>query len=93
MDTHWQIGGARCGLSRWDGMDTGVDDGSGGGGMMVGPSSSDPADNRYVDKDYKPVPAAKLREAMKSPMGDAFFAVAKRVPVRFPREDGSIQDR
>ncbi len=55
-----------------------------GGGMMTAAVSPDPADNRYVDSNYKPVPAAKLRTAMKSSNPeDAFFAVAKRVPVRF----------
>jgi hypothetical protein len=59
---------------------------SGGDGFApaVAAVSPDPADNRYVDSNYKPVPAAKLRAAMKSSNPeDAFFVVAKRVPVRF----------
>ena len=69
----------------------------GGGGMMppaggspyggVGggiPMRPDPADGRYVDSDYKPVPATRLRSAMKSSApSDALFAVAKRIPVQF----------
>ncbi len=65
----------------------GIDDGSGdysSGGLATAAVSPDPADNRYVDSNYKPVPAAKLRTAMKSSNPeDAFFAVAKRVPIRF----------
>lgn len=50
----------------------------------TGLDSRDPADNRYVDSNYRPVPSSKLRPAMKSSNPeDAFFAVAKRVPVRF----------
>ena len=55
-----------------------------GGGFTAPVVSPDPADNRYVDSNYKPVPATKLRTAMKSSNPeDAFFAVAKRVPIRF----------
>lgn len=44
----------------------------------------DPADNRYVDASLKPVKGAELRQKMKSDSPeDAFFAVAKRIPVRF----------
>lgn len=55
----------------------------GGGGVGV-PMRPDPADGRYVDSDYKPVPASRLRSAMKSSApADALFAVAKRIPVQF----------
>jgi len=48
------------------------------------PMRPDPADGRYVDSDYKPVPASRLRSAMKSSApADALFAVAKRIPVQF----------
>jgi hypothetical protein len=53
----------------------------GGVGVPVRP---DPAEGRYVDSDYKPVPASRLRSAMKSSApADALFAVAKRIPVQF----------
>jgi hypothetical protein len=43
----------------------------------------DPAEGRYVDVDYKPVPPDRLRGASKSnSAADAFLAVAKRMPVR-----------
>ena len=62
-------------------------DTAGGGEMSSGQVPGvrqDPANNRYVDSNYKPVPGATLRSAMKSSNPeDAFFAVAKRVPVRF----------
>lgn len=55
----------------------------GGSGVGV-PMRPDPADGRYVDSDYKPVPASRLRSAMKSSApADALFAVAKRIPVQF----------
>ncbi len=51
-----------------------------GGGAVV---ASDPADNRYVDSNYKPVRSTDLISKMKSSNPeDAFFAVAKRVPVQ-----------
>jgi hypothetical protein len=62
---------------------------AGGGGMPMGVEASvairpDPADGRYVDSDYKPVPSSRLRSAMKSSApSDALFAVAKRIPVQF----------
>jgi hypothetical protein len=49
------------------------------------PTGPDPAEGRYVDKDYVPLPAAKLREVMSSQQvapEDAYLAVAKRIPVR-----------
>ncbi len=53
------------------------------GGVGV-PMRPDPAEGRYVDSDYKPVPASRLRSAMKSSApADALFAVAKRIPVQF----------
>ncbi len=56
----------------------------GGGGAAGVPMRPDPADGRYVDSDYKPVPASRLRSAMKSSApADALFAVAKRIPVQF----------
>jgi hypothetical protein len=71
----------------------GAGDPYGGGGMPGGvpygavggaPVRPDPAEGRYVDSDYKPVPASRLRSAMKSSApADALFAVAKRIPVQF----------
>jgi hypothetical protein len=44
---------------------------------------SDPADQRYVDANYRPVPGSELRTRIKGDsVEDAFFAVAKRVPIR-----------
>ena len=53
---------------------------------MTGTMSSiatDPANFRYVDNEYKPLPAQRVREAMQtgSPE-DAFLVVAKRMPIR-----------
>ena len=43
----------------------------------------DPADYRYVGTDYLPLPAEKVRSAMKSESPeDAFYVVAKRMPIR-----------
>ncbi|GIW98113.1 MAG: hypothetical protein KatS3mg111_1446 [Pirellulaceae bacterium] len=43
----------------------------------------DPADNRYVDANFQPVKGEDLRTRMRSSdPQDAYFAVAKRVPVR-----------
>ena len=52
----------------------------------------DPADNRYVDNHYQPLPASMLRSVLKKPTpGEttepiapefAYLAVAKRIPVR-----------
>jgi hypothetical protein len=43
----------------------------------------DPAEGRYVDNNYLPLPAARLRGALTSTdPKDAILAVAKRVPVR-----------
>ncbi|MCA9262464.1 MAG: hypothetical protein KDA60_01400 [Planctomycetales bacterium] len=45
----------------------------------------DPADGRYVDDRFQPLPSAKLREVMQADRltpEDAYLAVAKRVPIR-----------
>lgn len=57
---------------------------SGGGGDTSSEStSSDPADKRYVDSKGAAVAATDLREKMSSDSPeDAYFAVAKRIPVR-----------
>jgi hypothetical protein len=53
------------------------------GDGMASPMSRDPGDMRYVDNDYNPLPAARLREALRSGgPEDAFLVVAKRMPVR-----------
>jgi hypothetical protein len=50
-----------------------------GAGMRV----ADPAHRRYVDAAFKPISGADLRNRIKSESPeDAYFAVAKRVPVR-----------
>jgi len=55
---------------------------------MVGSAASltaDPAEGRYVDTDYKPLPASRLRAAIRtdSPKPeDAYLRVAKRMPIR-----------
>lgn len=52
-------------------------------GTITAATIPDPADNRYVDANLRPVSGADLRMKMKSTApDDAFFAVAKRVPVR-----------
>ena len=51
----------------------------------AGSSSSDPAEMRYVDNDYKPLPAQRVRDALTSSArnpDDAFLVVAKRIPIR-----------
>jgi hypothetical protein len=49
----------------------------------AGAVSMDPANFRYVGNDYMPLPAEKIRSAMKSENPeDAFFVVAKRMPIR-----------
>ncbi len=53
-----------------------------GGGGATG-VSKDPANNRYVDANYAPISGTDLRTNMNSGEAEhAFFAVAKRVPVR-----------
>lgn len=66
-------------------------DGEGYGGEYMfgmegqGAMGPDPAEGRYVDKNYEPLPADELRKVMSSEEVDpetAYLAVAKRVPVR-----------
>jgi hypothetical protein len=48
-------------------------------------ASTDPAQGRYVDTNYKPVEAKQLRDALKANPPDpknAFLVVAKRMPLR-----------
>jgi len=50
-----------------------------------GPPVRDPANRRYVDRDFTPISGEDLRSKVSSPEPepeDAYFAVAKRVPVR-----------
>ena len=59
--------------------------GAGGSGGGAQATTIDPADNRYVDKDYKPLKADRLKKAMRGEATDPkdlLLAVAKRVPVR-----------
>ncbi len=58
-----------------------------GGQLMPGDPratvSRDPAEGRYVDVNYQPIPPDRLRLAFTSTKSDeAFLAVAKRMPVR-----------
>jgi hypothetical protein len=56
-------------------------DGSGMPGAGV--SLNDPAEGRYVDAQFNPLPAAKIRESLTSVNPeDALLAVAKRMPIR-----------
>jgi hypothetical protein len=61
---------------------------SSGGESMYGAGGpgaaavADPAENRYVDKDYKPLPASKIRSDVTSNPAEVYLAVAKRMPVR-----------
>ena len=81
-------GGMGAGMSGsgMGGMEMGGDSGAGpegGSGSSSGSSSTDPAQNRYVDKDFKPLSAERLRKAYDSENPeDAIYAVAKRIPVR-----------
>ncbi|GAB5406058.1 MAG: hypothetical protein Aurels2KO_42890 [Aureliella sp.] len=62
------------------GEDGGYGGYGGGGGTGV---SKDPANGRYVDANYKAISGTDLRTNMNSGEAEhAFFAVAKRVPVR-----------
>lgn len=57
--------------------------GSGYPGAEGAGALGDPAEGRYVDGQFKPLPASKLREALTSENPeDALLAVAKRMPVR-----------
>jgi hypothetical protein len=55
-----------------------------GGGISAAPKvTRDPSDNRYVDEKFNPITGNSLRTKMKSKApGDAYYAVAKRIPVR-----------
>lgn len=56
-----------------------------GGEPSAVPVGEDPAEGRYVDKDYQPLPAQKLREVMTAASlapEDAYLRVAKRIPIR-----------
>ncbi len=74
------------------GMPAGYGQAAMGGGSSDKTKASlfDPADNRYVDAKFNPVSGKDLRSKMKdSSPESAFFAVAKRIPVRmrFSRMD------
>jgi hypothetical protein len=65
--------------------ETGSNYGSTEGGSgygMTGGGSADPAERRYVDKDYKPLTGEKLRSDVTSNAAEVYLAVAKRMPVR-----------
>lgn len=54
-----------------------------GGRLGTGVVQKDPAEGRYVDGAYQPIPPGRLREAFTSNKPEeAFLAVAKRMPVR-----------
>ena len=73
------MGADMAGMAGMGGMG-GEEGGEGGGGV---PLTIDPANGRYVDAAYKPLTGDDLRTRMKSEAPeDAYFAVAKRVPVR-----------
>jgi hypothetical protein len=62
-----------------------MDSGMMGSGMMgtMPATAMDPANFRYVDNEYKPLPATRVREAMQAGTPeDAFLVVAKRMPIR-----------
>jgi hypothetical protein len=71
-----------------DGMAEAMMSGSGGletssDGMPGEVFSPDPANGRYVDSTFTPITGEDLRTKMKNEGGgDAYFAVAKRIPVR-----------
>jgi hypothetical protein len=56
------------------------------GEPIAQPAGPDPAEGRYVDRDYAPLPAATLRSAMTQPEtvdpSNAYLLVAKRIPIR-----------
>lgn len=70
----------------------GIEAGSGGGNTSPASASPDaealpdPAEGRYVDKNYEPLPAETLRQVMEQDgeldPEQAYLAVAKRIPVR-----------
>lgn len=58
---------------------------SAGGSSAIPAATDDPADNRYVDSNFKPLIAGKVRSALTAvptTADDAALAVAKRIPVR-----------
>lgn len=58
---------------------------SAGGSNAIPAATDDPADNRYVDSNFKPLIAGKVRSALTAvpaTADDAALAVAKRIPVR-----------
>ncbi|MEZ6134359.1 MAG: hypothetical protein R3C53_05545 [Pirellulaceae bacterium] len=60
-----------------------TDLGSGSSGGLVTAVAADPADMRYVDAAFTPLSGEDLRNKMRNEAPeDAYFAVAKRVPVR-----------
>jgi uncharacterized membrane protein YgcG len=66
-----------------------VPPGEGLGEGLTGEQLEDPAEGRYVDLSYQPLPASKLRKTeaegadpTKGNPEDAFLAVGKRVPIR-----------
>jgi hypothetical protein len=91
-------GGASTSASAYGSMMPGMNAGAGGASSMpagynaMGGGAStavrkgptrDPADMRYVDAKFNPVTGKDLRNKMKlNNPEDAFFAVAKRIPVR-----------
>ncbi|HUE74407.1 MAG TPA: hypothetical protein VMP01_26225 [Pirellulaceae bacterium] len=83
--------GMEAGGEAGPGAEPGADAGPGGGGMSMpggmgtAGGGANPADNRYVDRDYQGVLASRLISAMQGnpqQQEDLFLAVAKRVPVR-----------
>lgn len=57
--------------------------------------SLDPTNQRYVDRDFKPIPAKEFRSALTAPTAEkAYLQVAKRVPVRIGLEikENAIMD-
>jgi hypothetical protein len=79
-------GGGSEGYSDEGGSDFGDGgaDAYGTGGEEAGPTVSDPANDRYVDRDYKMINGSKLREvfAQDPTPEEAYLRVAKRIPVR-----------
>lgn len=61
----------------------GLSGGQASGGAAPAANAADPAEGRYVDKDYKALSAAELRGASSSQLPEmAYLAVAKRMPIR-----------
>lgn len=83
-------GGAGGAMPGGEGAEGGASGGMGGmpgmpGGAGGSGGSSNPTDNRYVDRDHKPLESKRLIAAMKGQPQkpeDLLLAVAKRVPVR-----------